>query len=94
MSYSTEKQTSQPGIILDCQICFEEFNVRDKRPLVMDCGHSVCNYCLIQILANQNRSQRRCPFDNKELKRSLDGYPVNWCYIDIINGKYIIFIYS
>lgn len=77
-------------IILECQICFEEFDMDSRKPVVLDCGHSVCQKCLSQIIAQPRN--RKCPFDNKELKRSFDQYPFNWSYIDIISSISFIFI--
>jgi len=75
------------GIILDCQICLEDYNIHDRKPLVLDCGHSICQECCRKLFSN---TRKKCPFDNKELIRRMDQYPVNWSYIDIINSKMII----
>jgi len=77
-------------IILECQICFEEYNIYDKKPLVMDCGHSVCESCLNCILSQRNTNTKKCPFDNKELHRPINQNPVNWAYIDIITSIYYL----
>jgi hypothetical protein len=71
------------GIVLDCQICFEDYDIKTNKPLVLDCGHSICRNCLRSVLA----TNRKCPFDKVTLTRSLDSYPINWAYIDIIGSK-------
>jgi hypothetical protein len=73
-------------IVLDCQICFEEYHMHTKKPMVLDCGHSICQNCLRNILSNP---RKKCPFDNKDLKKPFDQYPINWSYIDIITSKNI-----
>ncbi len=73
-------------IMLDCQICFEEYNINNRKPTVLDCGHSICNICLLGLMSQRN-NLKKCPFDNKELKRTIDQYPINWAYIDIINSN-------
>jgi hypothetical protein len=78
------------GIILDCQICLEDYNIYDKKPIVLDCGHSICQDCCKQIFEN---IRRKCPFDNSDLLRRIEQYPVNWSYIDIITSKVKLFTY-
>jgi hypothetical protein len=75
------------GIILECQICFEEYDNSNKKPLVLECGHSICQKCLQQILSSNRQNLMKCPFDNKQLTRSLDQCPTNWSYIDIITSN-------
>jgi len=79
--------TNDSGITFECQICFEEYNNDDKKPMVLDCGHTICNSCLMSILSTNQVRLRKCPFDNKELKRNANEYPVNWSYIDVITSK-------
>lgn len=78
---------SEPEITLECQICFEEYNIYNRKPAVLDCGHSICQVCLTSILSSSSRHIKKCPFDNVELRRSYDQYPVNWAYIDIISSN-------
>jgi hypothetical protein len=83
-------QTDIQSSILECQICFEEYNNNNKKPVVLDCGHSICQICLQQILSSNQRNLIKCPFDNKPLQRSFNQYPVNWSYIDVITSKFFI----
>lgn len=85
---SERSHSNSNGIILECQICCEDYEIKTKRPLVMDCGHSICEVCLGSII----RSTKKCPFDKKELRRTIDQYPINWSYIDIISSKHYILI--
>jgi hypothetical protein len=90
ISYSNS--SSENKIIIECQICFEEYDSYNKKPLVLECGHSICQHCIHQLLTGPGRNIKKCPFDNKEIKKSYDQFPVNWAYIDIIssnNKRYI-----
>ena len=35
--------------VLECKICFEEFNTKVKEPLVLKCGHTFCSQCIKTI---------------------------------------------
>lgn len=70
---------------LDCEICFEAYDMKHVKPLVLECGHTICNNCLNNIL--QSRTGKKCPFDKKDLKGRSDQYPINWTYVNIINSK-------
>lgn len=83
------KNEENPCIILECQICFEEYDINNKKPVVLECGHSICNICLAQILSSNNANLKKCPFDKILLTyQQIQNYPVNWSYIDIISSKY------
>ena len=82
ISYST---ATEERVTLECQICFEEYDIYNKKPVVLDCGHSVCQHCLSQLLS-LNSINKKCPFDKKPLQRNYDSYPVNWSYVDIISS--------
>ena len=35
---------------LDCEICFERFNITDRKPLCLNCGHTCCKTCVNKML--------------------------------------------
>jgi len=71
------------NISIDCQICFETYNLKDIYPMVIDCGHTICNICLSSILSSNNL--RKCPFCNYVLRFDfLNQYSVNYVFKDII----------
>jgi len=75
------------NISIDCQICFEIFNLKDIHPMVIDCGHTICNICLSSILSSNNL--KKCPFCNKVLKfQFLGQYSINYVYRDIIHSYF------
>jgi len=45
-----------------CEICFIMFNSDDKKPLILNCGHTYCSSCLAQIRKND---KIECPLDRK-----------------------------
>jgi hypothetical protein len=68
----------------ECPICCEEYDCKIKKPLVMDCGHTICIICLRLIL----NFQKQCPFDKLSLlKPTIESYPVNWTYLEILNSN-------
>jgi hypothetical protein len=72
------------AIQLECQICFEDFDNWEKKPIVLDCGHTICQNCLKSIVL----SSRRCPFDKRLFTKSnIDLFPINWSYMDIIQSN-------
>jgi len=66
----------------ECPICLEDYDSKNKKPMVMECGHSVCYTCLTSIL----RTSKKCPFDKRELANLLQNYPVNWTFLEILNS--------
>lgn len=66
-----------------CNICFEEFDISKLKPMIIECGHTLCNKCLKSILTSGNK--KCCPFCNKVLTKSqLAQYNFNYSYMDII----------
>lgn len=67
----------------ECPICCEEYEGINIKPIVMDCGHTICIICLRPIL----RNQKQCPMDKLPLKQSLESYPVNWSFLEILSSN-------
>ena len=47
---------------IHCKICHDSFDSTTRRPLILPCGHTFCEYCL-KIIYKSN--QVKCPFDKK-----------------------------
>ena len=45
-----------------CKICHELYDTTTRKPLILPCGHTICEYCLKIIFAS---NQIKCPFDKK-----------------------------
>ncbi|XP_062578822.1 uncharacterized protein LOC134240756 [Saccostrea cucullata] len=58
-----------------CFICLENYNDQQNQPIIMPCGHIVCNKCLIQLAKTFQYEELKCPLDNKihKVKRSKRG---------------------
>jgi len=48
-------------LLLDCEICEENFDHKDRRPRFMRCGHSLCSECIARSL-EKNEGKLNCPF--------------------------------
>lgn len=58
---------------MECELCFENFNETDHRPLVLiPCGHSYCSSCAAQLT--------NCPSDRKIISYKTD----NWSILKLI----------
>jgi hypothetical protein len=47
-------------IEITCPICKELFNPNEKKPAVLDCGHSLCIECINEMKTN---GHVQCPLD-------------------------------
>ncbi len=48
--------------VISCQICNEQFySNKEKIPIVLNCGHTLCKECLNNIL---KKGREKCPIDN------------------------------
>ena len=56
--------------ILTCPVCLELFNMQERVPLVLSCGHTLCRSCVQGISAASHQVQ--CPHD-----RLVDARPLN-----------------
>ncbi len=67
--------------VLICPSCSTQFNDRKNSPLVLDCGHTFCQECLV----NQKVSKKelRCPHCNKLELRNIDKLPKNFLICDV-----------
>ena len=52
--------------IIECSICFEKYNTKEKLPRILTCGHTFCTSCLFKIKEkNQPDNLIKCPLDSK-----------------------------
>ena len=58
---------------LKCNICFDFYDSSDKKPIVLNCGHSLCKSCLVR-LENRNCSTCRSEITQED----LEDIPVNY----------------
>lgn len=67
-----------------CAICREAFS-REREPLVLQCGHSFCRYC-IEHLVNEN-SYMKCSFDRSYDMRPIGDFRPNIALLQLIEYK-------
>ena len=68
-----------------CEICLEEYNDKERKPMLMECGHSICKICLKSILSSKNSNIKKCPFDKINFKRlNIDNYSINYTLLSIV----------
>ncbi len=75
-----------------CSICFENYenNIAKahKRPIVLDCGHTICKSCFFGIYFLQDM---RCPLCRKfSNKNFLIKNRINYNLIEIVNKSFIL----
>lgn len=75
----------------DCPICYDEFSTEGELiPLVLDCGHSVCQQCIMGILQNRSRGQQdsKCPLCKHKLRNSsIADFKKNYSLLEAIEKK-------
>lgn len=58
-----EEREPPPSEELECQICYQRYNVHNRKPKVLDCLHRVCARCLVKILDTADGGGAiSCPF--------------------------------
>ena len=73
--------------IIECSICFEKYNTKEKLPRILTCGHTFCTSCLFKIKEkNQPDNLIKCPLDSKiEFdKNNIEEIPINRVIVDLI----------
>ncbi|XP_033847656.2 E3 ubiquitin-protein ligase RNF182 [Periophthalmus magnuspinnatus] len=59
----SEEKESPSSEELECKICYQRYNVHNRKPKILDCLHRVCGRCLIKILDNADAAGSvPCPF--------------------------------
>jgi hypothetical protein len=76
-----DSENIHPIISLECLICYEEYNLKARKPMILECGHTICNVCLSGI----SSTSKKCPMDNKHFSKPPEQYAVNYIYADIIS---------
>ena len=68
------------SVSCSCPICYDIYSNTDLTPLVIECGHTICKQCLINIFKSRKRS---CPLCKTNLlKRNANDYPKNFQLLD------------
>lgn len=62
-----------------CPICIEEYDIQQRIPLVLQCGHTFCSSCLQQAAVG---GQVACALDRERDGRAVEDIPRNYSLID------------
>ena len=73
--------------LIECLICLEKYNDDNKRPKVLECGHSLCAKCLNQYFNNTFT----CPTCKVKPKAaSADKININYDFLNLMKGLNLI----
>ena len=61
----------------NCNLCYENFN-KERKPMVMNCGHTLCSACL-------NKIKDKCPYCKSDIKK--DQTSINFHLISNIDNN-------
>ena len=67
---------------LSCQVCMDHYNMTDRRPKTLKCGHTYCLACVENWTKQQGRTV--CPSCNDILWGKLEDIPDNQAIKDIL----------
>ena len=74
--------------IIECSICLEKYDKKEKLPRILTCGHTFCTSCLIKIKEkNKPDNKIKCPLDLKiEYDKSkIEEIPINRVIVDLLD---------
>ncbi|XP_034240384.1 uncharacterized protein LOC117644848 [Thrips palmi] len=66
---------------MECDICLEEFDLVERRPKTLPCGHSVCRHC------SHRMHKQVCPACRKEFSTPVLSLPDNYAVLELIEKK-------
>lgn len=77
---------------MDCEICLLDWNLNDRIPKILNCGHSICKLCVIDIYNTNklNSDKLKCPFCKYDLNHvikeinDIDNLTDNLTLINIV----------
>ena len=67
---------------IECPVCREEFNRFAHSPLVLICGHTLCQLCASSVHDTQGRLY--CPLDRKTDPRNREEIPVSVQIVELV----------
>ena len=74
--------------IVECAICLEKYDKKEKIPRILSCGHTFCTSCLHKIKEkNISEKQIKCPLDLKVGFETniIEDIPINRVVVDLID---------
>lgn len=71
---------------MQCPICMEDYDLKQRHPMILGCGHSLCQKC-IKTMYNTAKNNIQCPFDKQNSKfNSLQQVTKNYSFINLLEG--------
>ncbi|KAF2353895.1 B-box-type zinc finger [Trinorchestia longiramus] len=64
--------------VFECEVCCEDYDAADRKPICLSCGHTVCRSCLIGIVATRGTNCHKC---KQSIRQPVDQLPVNYALI-------------
>ena len=78
--------------ILECNICLEKYDNKEKVPRILKCGHTFCTKCLKELTKASNILEVRLPYVKCPLDKTIghsntviEEIPINRIIVDILD---------
>jgi hypothetical protein len=78
--------------ILECNICLEKYDNKEKIPRILKCGHTFCTKCLKELTKANNNLEIRLPYVKCPLDKTIghsdthiEEIPINRIIVDILD---------
>ena len=69
---------------MECVVCFKFFNEKERRPRILECGHTFCETCIISMI-NRRSDCAKC---RKKIEyRSIEEVIVNYAVISMMDKR-------
>ena len=62
--------------LFECGICLDFYNVQQKKPMVMPCGHTLCEACAKQLEGGKDNFE--CPYCKVTHFTKVENLPINY----------------
>jgi hypothetical protein len=77
--------------LLECTICLDKYNNKEKLPRILKCGHTFCTHCLKELSRAGNLENSlpfiKCPLDKTigHGNTNIEEIPINRIIVDLID---------
>ena len=70
--------------ITECSVCLERYNIKNRMPKILHCGHTFCKECLYSTKQKSNNILE-CPIcRKKELFEDIEDLSTNCVIYDLL----------
>lgn len=67
---------------LSCPVCCNSFDDKQRSPISLSCGHSICKGCL------SNLHRKQCPFDQTNINIDIENLPINSALVQLVSNNF------